>query len=51
MLIEGNRIVAVGPADEVAIAGDADVIEGGGGYLIPGLWDMHVTRWPTWRWI
>ena len=42
VLIEGNRIVAVGPTDEVAIGGDADVVEGAGGHLIPGLWDMHV---------
>jgi Amidohydrolase family len=42
VLIAGNRIVALGPADEVRITDDADVVEGAGGYLIPGLWDMHV---------
>jgi uncharacterized protein YciI len=42
VLIEGNRIVAVGPGRVVPIPGDADVMDAAGGYLIPGLWDMHV---------
>ncbi|MGH2399676.1 MAG: amidohydrolase family protein, partial [bacterium] len=42
ILVAGNRIVAVGPADEVRIPDGADVIDAAGGYLIPGLWDMHV---------
>ena len=42
VLIAGNRIVAVGPTDEVRMPGDADLVEAAGGYLIPGLWDMHV---------
>jgi len=42
VLIEDNRIVAVGPADEVHVPGDAEVVEAEGKYLIPGLWDMHV---------
>jgi imidazolonepropionase-like amidohydrolase len=42
VLIAGNRIVAVGPTDEIRIVPGADVIDAAGGYLIPGLWDMHV---------
>ena len=42
VLVAGNRIVTVGPAGEVRIPGGADVIDATGGYLIPGLWDMHV---------
>ena len=42
VLVAGNRIAAVGPAGEVRIPDDADVIDATGGYLIPGLWDMHV---------
>jgi imidazolonepropionase-like amidohydrolase len=42
VLIAGNRIVAVGPTGEVGIPPGADVIDAVGGYLIPGLWDMHV---------
>ncbi|MGK2963698.1 MAG: amidohydrolase family protein [Gemmatimonadaceae bacterium] len=42
VLVNGNRIVAIGPSDAVAIPENAEVVEGTGGYLIPGLWDMHV---------
>jgi imidazolonepropionase-like amidohydrolase len=42
VLITGNRIVAVGAADEVTIPQEAEVIDGARGFLIPGLWDMHV---------
>ena len=42
VLVAGKRIVAVGPAGEVRIPDGADVIDATGGYLIPGLWDMHV---------
>jgi imidazolonepropionase-like amidohydrolase len=31
VLITGNRIVAVGPVDEVRIPGDAEVIDAAGG--------------------
>jgi imidazolonepropionase-like amidohydrolase len=42
VLIQGNRIVAVGPVDTIRVAHDTDVVEAQGRYLIPGLWDMHV---------
>jgi imidazolonepropionase-like amidohydrolase len=42
VLVTGNRITAVGPANEIRVPDDADVIEAAGGFLIPGLWDMHV---------
>jgi hypothetical protein len=42
VVVEHNRIVAVGPVREVRVPDDAQVINGSGGYLIPGLWDMHV---------
>jgi hypothetical protein len=42
VLVAGKRILAVGRADEVRIPDGADVIDATGGYLIPGLWDMHV---------
>jgi imidazolonepropionase-like amidohydrolase len=42
VLVEGTLIVAVGPADTVRIPDGSDVIDATGGYLIPGLWDMHV---------
>jgi imidazolonepropionase-like amidohydrolase len=42
VLVEGDRIVAVGPVAELAVPDDAEVIDAEGQYLIPGLWDMHV---------
>ena len=41
VLVRGNRIMAVGPADKIDIPGGADLIDERG-FLIPGLWDMHV---------
>jgi imidazolonepropionase-like amidohydrolase len=42
IVVEGNRIVAVGPRGAVDVPWGAAVIDGAGGYVIPGLWDMHV---------
>ena len=42
VLVAGSRITAVGPAEQVRIPGDADVVDATGAFLIPGLWDMHV---------
>ena len=53
VLIVGGEITAVGPSQQVAVPGNADVIHGDGAYLMPGLADMHVhTRedWMGGRW-
>jgi len=42
---ERSRIVSVGPSNEVFEPEGAQRIDGGGRYLIPGLWDMHVHVW------
>lgn len=42
VLVAGNRIVAVGPRDELGVDEDAEVVDATGMYLIPGLWDSHV---------
>ena len=42
VLVAGNRITAVGPADQVQIPRDAELVDAAGRYVIPGLWDMHV---------
>lgn len=42
VMVEGDRITAVGPAAEVIIPEEAKVIEGSGAYLMPGLADMHI---------
>ena len=42
VVIEGGRIVAVGPASEVAIPGGALIIDARGGLIMPGVIDNHV---------
>jgi imidazolonepropionase-like amidohydrolase len=42
VLIEGDRIQAVGRVGEVAIPEGAEVISTEGMSVLPGLWDMHV---------
>ncbi len=42
VLIEGDRIVLVGPVDSIYFSGSHEIIDGTGKFLIPGLWDMHV---------
>jgi hypothetical protein len=41
-VIEGERIVAVGPQGSVRVPVTARVVDGTGRYLSPGLWDMRV---------
>ena len=42
VVVTGDRITAVGPADSVEVPDDARVVDGTGKFLTPGLWDMHV---------
>ncbi|MFL6208999.1 MAG: amidohydrolase family protein [Pyrinomonadaceae bacterium] len=42
VVINGNRITAVGPDAQVQMPVQAEVIDAGGRTLLPGLWDMHV---------
>lgn len=42
VLVRRDRIVAVGARNQVPVPADAIVIDGHGGYLIPGLTDAHV---------
>jgi hypothetical protein len=41
VLIDGDRIVAVGQRGSVPIPAGARVIDATGKFVIPGLWDMH----------
>lgn len=41
VVVEGDRIVALGPSDGIAVPEGARVIEGDGRFLLPGLADMH----------
>lgn len=42
VLISEGRIAEIGPANAVAVPPGAQVVDGSGRFLIPGLWDMHV---------
>ena len=41
VVVRGDRIVAVGPADSVATPAGATLIDATGKSVIPGLWEMH----------
>ena len=41
VLIQGERISAVGPADSVRVPAGATVIDAAGKTVMPGMWDMH----------
>jgi hypothetical protein len=42
VIITGDRITKIAKTGEEAIPKNAQVIDGTGKYVIPGLWDMHV---------
>lgn len=51
VLIEGKKIVAIGPSSEIDIPSNANILKGAGAYLMPGLADMHVhikDDWDNW---
>lgn len=42
VVVAGNRIASVGPAATTPVPEGAEVVDGAGRTLLPGLWDMHV---------
>lgn len=42
VVVQGGRIVEIGPAARVRVPPGATVVDGTGRYLIPGLMDLHV---------
>lgn len=42
VIVDRNRIVAVVPSNKAHIPKNAQIVDGVGKFLIPGLWDMHV---------
>lgn len=42
VVIEGDRISAISPSKKAHIPKHAQIVDGTGKFLIPGLWDMHV---------
>jgi imidazolonepropionase-like amidohydrolase len=51
VLVKGTQIIDIGGSDEVKIPRGAQVVDGKGAYLMPGLADMHAhTRISTGQW-
>ena len=42
VIVGGEHVTTVGPADEIAIPEGSQIVAGNGAYLMPGLADMHV---------
>ncbi|RIK16784.1 MAG: amidohydrolase [Acidobacteria bacterium] len=42
VVLRDGRVESVGGRDQVAVPGDAEVVDAGGGWLLPGLVDAHV---------
>jgi imidazolonepropionase-like amidohydrolase len=47
VIVRGDRIIAVGPADSIAIPAGATVIDATGKTVMPGMWDVHGHMQPT----
>ena len=45
VIVSDDRIVRIGPVSDVEVPAEALKIAGHGGYLMPGLADMHVHAW------
>lgn len=45
VVVRGERIEALAQTGDLAVPQNAQVIDGTGKFLIPGLWDMHVHLW------
>lgn len=41
VIVRDGRIAAVGPSATTRVPGGPAIVDGAGGFLIPGLWDMH----------
>jgi cytosine/adenosine deaminase-related metal-dependent hydrolase len=42
VVIEHGRIASISPWKKARVPKDAEIVDGTGKFLIPGLWDMHV---------
>jgi cytosine/adenosine deaminase-related metal-dependent hydrolase len=47
VVIRGNKIADVGEDGKVQVPAGAEIIDAGGKFLMPGLWDMHVHLAPN----
>lgn len=44
VLVSGGKIADIANSKDLVPPGNAQIVDGSGKYLIPGLWDMHVHR-------
>lgn len=49
VLVEGDRIVAVGPSEQVDVPAGAQIVPADGRWIIPGMIDLHVHFWESAR--
>jgi hypothetical protein len=49
VLVEGATVVGIGDPDTLPVPGGAEVIDGQGAYLMPGLADMHMHTRQDWE--
>ncbi len=49
VLVQDGRIIAVGKSNKIKIPESANVIDGTGKYLLPGLTDMHMHSNTNWN--
>jgi len=52
LILDGERIAALGTFSTLAVPPNAEVIDASGKYVMPGLWDMHIhpddpEMWPA----
>lgn len=50
VIVVGNHITRIGPSTSTPAPSGAQVVDGRGAFLIPGLWDMHVHATDRARW-
>ena len=48
VVIQGDRIVTIGPSATTQLPENANVIDGAGRFLMPGLADMHIHTYKNW---
>jgi imidazolonepropionase-like amidohydrolase len=48
VVVQEDRIAAIGPSKKLTTPAGAQIIDGKGKFLIPGLWDMHVHDYAYW---
>jgi hypothetical protein len=48
VLVENNRIKAVGPSGSLSVPANARVVDVGGKTIVPGFVDTHAHMWPQW---